>query len=299
MKQNNVSHNERLTDSLMTLGWLIMIPGQSIVLYSRLHLISQNRTLLRFLFWLIIIDTVLLCTPTSVLMLSANITHKDVYINGYAIMEKIQMTVFCAQEFFISSVYLYEVRKVMKYIIEGSIRRIMWQLIAMNVLIIMLDVALLTVEFFNYYMIETTLKALVYSVKLKVEFAVLSKIISVVTNNANKVGRAPRRPAEVMADEEKSAGFIATSTTDSALSEMSTVTSPTRSRHRNLRSPEPIPQDDVRQLRGLQTNIPTDWRLSIGHEPLAAPNLLEIQRSRESSTHSLSSIENLYPGRLG
>lgn len=70
-------------------------------------------------------------------------------------------------------------------------------------------------------------------------------------------------------------------------------------KHRHKIQLEPIPQDDIRQLRGLQQNIPTDWRLSIGHEPLAAPNLLEIQRSRESSSHSLSSIENLYPGRLG
>lgn len=297
MKQNNVSHNERLTDGLMTVGWLILVPGQSIVLYSRLHLISQSRTLLRFLLWLIVIDTIVLCTPTSVLMLSANITHKKPYINGYAVMEKIQMTAFTAQEFLISGIYLFEVRKVLKFIIEGSTRRIMWQLVAMNILIIVLDIALLTVEFFNYYMIETTLKALVYSVKLKVEFAVLSKIISVVTNKANKVGRAPRRPAAVVTDLEKSEAFIAT--TDSGFSDMSSVSSPTRPRHRSHRQSEPIPQDDIRQLRGLQQNIPTDWRLSIGHEPLAAPNLLEIQRSRESSSHSLSSIENLYPGRLG
>lgn len=167
MKQNNVSHNDRLTNGLMTVGWLILIPGQSFVLYSRLHLISQSRILLRFLFWLIIIDTIVLCTPTVVLMLNANITHKEVFINGYAVMEKIQMTAFTAQEFLISGVYLFEVRKVLKYIIEGSTRKVMWQLIAMNILIIILDIALLTVEFFNYYMIETTLKALVYSKRQK------------------------------------------------------------------------------------------------------------------------------------
>jgi hypothetical protein len=169
MKQNNVSHNERLTDALMTVGFLILIPGQSLVLYSRLHLISQNRNLLRFLLWLIIIDTIVLCTPTTVFMWSANLNHRKIYIDGYAVIEKIQMTAFSAQEFLISGIYLYEVRKVLKYIIEGGTRKIMWQLVAMNVLIIVLDIALLTVEFLNYYMIETTLKALVYSVRTRLE----------------------------------------------------------------------------------------------------------------------------------
>src|ERR1700712_2005699 len=109
MNKNNVSHNTRLNAPLMTLGWLILVPGQSLVLYSRLHLISQNRALLRFVFWLIIIDTFVLCVPTTVLMLNANFTHATHYVNGYAIMEKIEMTVFTTQEFLISGIYLWEI----------------------------------------------------------------------------------------------------------------------------------------------------------------------------------------------
>src|ERR1700761_3436884 len=91
MKQNNVNHNETLTETLLTIGWVIMLPGQSMVLYSRLHLISQNEKLLRFIFWLIIVNAVVLCAPTVVLNWGSRTVHPAHYTRGYSIMEKIQM----------------------------------------------------------------------------------------------------------------------------------------------------------------------------------------------------------------
>jgi hypothetical protein len=52
---------------LQNIGFICMVPTQSVVLYSRLHLITTNRRLLRFLKWLIIIDTTILLIPTVTL----------------------------------------------------------------------------------------------------------------------------------------------------------------------------------------------------------------------------------------
>jgi hypothetical protein len=281
MKQNNVSHNEVMTETLLTVGWVLLIPTSSLVLYSRLHLISHNHKLLRFIFWLIIIDAIVLCTPTVVLSWGSKSTHATSYIHGYSIVEKIQMTLFTVQELFISAVYLWEVRRILRIIFRGSIRTVMWQLVMMNVFIILLDTALLTVEFFNLYMIETTLKSLVYSVKLKAEFAVLSKMVSVITNqnNSNKVvSRAVARRLPNV-DMEK----LASSGLDFPLRASSSK------------------RDDgwsERAVQGLQQNLPPNWRLSIGHETPIEPDLLEIQRGQEVATPSVSSVEELYPGRL-
>lgn len=66
------------------------------------------------------------------------------------------------------------------------------------------------------------------------------------------------------------------------------------------RFPRPATRGECRDLRGLQQNVPTEWRMSIGNEPLAAPDLLEIQQNRRGSIDSVpSSTENMYPGRLG
>ena len=57
----------------------------------------------------------------------------------------------------------------------------MWQLFSINVVIIVLDVALLVVEYQDRHVIEQALKEVVYSVKLKFEFAILSKLAGIAT----------------------------------------------------------------------------------------------------------------------
>ncbi|CAD0014806.1 unnamed protein product [Aureobasidium pullulans] len=91
------------------------------------------------------------------------------------------MTAFTAQELIISSIYLIEVRRVLKVVDDGRFRKIMWELGAINVAIIVLDVALLAVEYLGLYQIEVTLKGMCYSIKLKLEFGVLSKLVKIAT----------------------------------------------------------------------------------------------------------------------
>ncbi|KAH6843795.1 hypothetical protein B0T12DRAFT_323134, partial [Alternaria alternata] len=184
MKQNNVAHNPYVYNTLLTLGWILMVPGQSFVLYSRLYLISPNLKLLRFIFWMIVTSAICLCVPTVTLNLRQYTKHPESYTRGYMVMEKIQMTLFTVQEIFISCVYLLETRKLMRVIFDGKARKWMWQLVVMNVLLLILDIALLTTEFLDLYMIQTTFKSLVYSFKLKIEFAVLSQIVRVIQDRA-------------------------------------------------------------------------------------------------------------------
>lgn len=53
----------------------------------------------------------------------------------------------------------------------------MQQLIGINVLIIMMDVALLGIEYASLFLYETILKGFLYSIKLKFEFAILSRLV--------------------------------------------------------------------------------------------------------------------------
>jgi hypothetical protein len=60
----------------------------------------------------------------------------------------------------------------------------MYQLLAININIniITMDLALLSVNFANLYLIETTLKTFVCSIKLKLELAVVGKLVQFVRN---------------------------------------------------------------------------------------------------------------------
>lgn len=92
--------------------------------------------------------------------------------------EKIQMTAFCIQEFIISTVYLLETVKLLKTSYHEKKRKVMYQLIFVNAFIIIIDLALLGVEYASLYQLETTLKGIVYSIKLRLEFAVLNQLVA-------------------------------------------------------------------------------------------------------------------------
>ena len=165
----------------ITLGWYLMVTGQSVVLYSRLNLIEQRKRVLDAVLIMIIVDAFLLHIPTTVLTFGSNSSASARYTGPYAVMEKIQMTGFFVQESIISGIYVYNAIRIFKpaqAFRKKRIRRIMLHLAAVNVLIILMDVSLLTTEYCNLYDIQTTFKAMIYSIKLKLEFAILTDLIN-------------------------------------------------------------------------------------------------------------------------
>lgn len=171
-----------LSLTISTIGFYFMVPGQSVVLYSRLHLVVQNHKLLRFVLCLIIVDSIILLIPTTVLTFSTAFVRTTPIIEGYNVMERLQLAWWCAQEFVISGIYITETVKLLQMMPDKDIRRsrIMYELLAINFVIILLDVCLLVVEYLGLYSLQTTLKPMVYSIKLKLEFGVLSKLVSLV-----------------------------------------------------------------------------------------------------------------------
>ena len=151
-------------------------------------------------------NVIVLGFPTSVLTFGSNansLSDRTLhhFVQGYNVMEKIQMVGFFLQELILSLIYIKETVRILKLSksTQGDImsiaddtqlkhpfaRKVMYQLLAINTIIIAMDVALLAVEFANLYLIETTLKGVVYSVKLKLEFAVLGKLVQIVRSKAN------------------------------------------------------------------------------------------------------------------
>lgn len=174
--------------TITTIGFYVMVPGQSVVLYSRLHLVVQSNKMLRFVLWLIIIDAILLLVPTTVFTFCTAYIASPTVIRGYNVMERMQLAWFCAQEICISSIYIVEAVRLLRMMPDKDRRRtrIMYELLAINFVIIMLDICLLVVEYIGYYPLQTTLKPMVYSIKLKLEFGVLGKLVTLVQNSRSQ-----------------------------------------------------------------------------------------------------------------
>lgn len=186
-----------LSLSMGTFGFWFMVPGQSVVLYSRLHLVLYNRTILRCILYLIVIDTIILAIPTIALTFGSAYVRSNGWDQAYAIMERLQVTWFCAQECLISGLYIWETAKLLNLNPDRSSRRkrILYELLAVNLAMILMDIAIIITEYSNLYYIQVSLKATVYGIKLKLEFAVLNRLALIA--NAHRGDQASSEPRDL------------------------------------------------------------------------------------------------------
>lgn len=211
-----------LSMTLSTIGWIALVTGQSFVLYSRLGLLLSERNILRAVKWMIIVDAIVFHVSITVVQYGkVYASERDGFTKALFYLEKIQMTGFCVQEFIISGLYLWKTVQMLRVVSKEGTRRVMIELFTINVLIIVMDIALLVLEYSGLRVMERTWKGLVYSVKLKLEFAILGKLVDLVqssqrtlsnvlgdvsdcvdpsrtVSNADLVGSSPKSPDEEM-----------------------------------------------------------------------------------------------------
>ncbi|RHZ45713.1 uncharacterized protein CDV56_104216 [Aspergillus thermomutatus] len=165
--------------SLIVPSWYVMVTGHSLVLWSRLHLVLLKPKILRALLAMIIVDAIVLHVPITVLLFGAVSAHPARFTAGYAVMERIQLIGFALQECIISSFYVVETIKMLRLRQEARHRRILTQLLAINIVILVLDVAVVGTEYAGYYAVQVMFKPVAYSIKLKLEYAILGRLIEV------------------------------------------------------------------------------------------------------------------------
>ncbi|KAF7171386.1 hypothetical protein CNMCM5623_003763 [Aspergillus felis] len=189
LKLSSVVHNNNISLTLTSIGWYCMVTGQSMVLWSRLHLLIRSRKLLRGVLYMIVVDAFVLHVPTTVLAFGANSpTHPQMFVNGYEIMERIQLIGFFIQETLLSVLYICKTVEFLKTHVRNRYWGILHQLLVINILIILMDASFVAVQYSGYYAIQVTLKALVYSVKLKLEYAILGKLVKAVNAQRKTTG---------------------------------------------------------------------------------------------------------------
>ncbi|ORY66558.1 uncharacterized protein BCR38DRAFT_457072 [Pseudomassariella vexata] len=176
--------------ALSCVGWIPMVTGQSLVLYSRLHLLYIELRTLRLVLIMIIFNAIVVHSAGFILTMGANSNSPDRYIYPYNIFEKVQVTIFFIQEIIISGLYLWKAKEFLgKYssnLINSqdrsarTIREILTYLIVVNIIVVALDVTILVLEYLGLYLTQLTYKIFVYSVKVKCEVGILNRLIEFV-----------------------------------------------------------------------------------------------------------------------
>lgn len=184
------------------IGWSMMVTGQSVVLYSRLHLVVHNARKVRWVLIMIVCNFCASNIPTAVLVIGTNSARPAGFLAPYAVYERLQLSLYFAQELVISALYVYEISRMLRPMLTSPLasnstggssggteapvklrsersRSTMRHLLYVNLLIIFLDATLVALEYIGHYELQVIYKAAVYSVKLKMEFRILNQLVAI------------------------------------------------------------------------------------------------------------------------
>ncbi|KAI2787547.1 hypothetical protein POX_f07918 [Penicillium oxalicum] len=167
---------------LICLGWYAMVTGQSVVLYSRLHLITTHESYQRWVLVMIVVNVCILHIPTTILFMGANHGVTD-FVYPFKIYERIQLVGFALQETIISALYVWETTTSLRPVLSLKGRRgtrVIANVVLVNVIAVLLDASLVIIEFTHHFDVQTTLKPVVYSIKLLLEFTVLNSLLAAI-----------------------------------------------------------------------------------------------------------------------
>jgi hypothetical protein len=179
---------------LAEIGWVSMVTGFSVVLYSRLNLVvrppfvRKSGLILKLVLAMIITDAFLFHVPTIVFQfgVSNKASHKK-YLPYMAPMERVQIVGFSVQEIIISAIYVYATMSMLKSGFSGKIKSTMAFLIIIQILVVLCDVVVIALDYAEYFTLKAVIHSFVYAVKLQLEFVILNKFRKV-----SKRGLAPR-----------------------------------------------------------------------------------------------------------
>ncbi|KAJ0159386.1 hypothetical protein CTA2_9768 [Colletotrichum tanaceti] len=177
---------------IIPLAWYSMVTGQSVVLWSRLHLVVHSRRQVRLVLAAIVFNAVAMHVPETVLFFLANAnagggdggggsSGRQRWAGPFEVYEKVELVVFTLQETAIAALFLcqgYKSLKPLSAVRPRAVANMVRHLAALLAVVFVLDAGLVALEYSDRFEIQTVCKPFVYSVKLKVEFVVLNKLLS-------------------------------------------------------------------------------------------------------------------------
>jgi hypothetical protein len=164
----------------------MMVTGFSLVLYSRLSIIVQNRRMRLMVLGMIVFNGVVWHTAMTTIAAGKakeryagdksrlpGWNHVDYYF------ERTQILVFSAQETVISALYIRAAYQYLKsgFSHKGQKRQMMTALFLVQVVIIAIDIGIIVIDFLGYLQLKLFVNSFVYAVKLELEMVVLNQLV--------------------------------------------------------------------------------------------------------------------------
>jgi hypothetical protein len=164
--------------TIIIFGWVFMVTGFSLVLYSRIHLLSSNPRIPHLLLLIIIANGFIVHTPGVVTAYLGNFAHA---VRVRYVISKLEI-VFYVQEISLSSLYIFLFARYLRGTStmlksEPAVQKTLVGLIVAQVVISAADVAMIVLLYQDLYLARKLLISLNYAVKVTVEFSVLNRLV--------------------------------------------------------------------------------------------------------------------------
>ncbi|KAF2108263.1 hypothetical protein BDV96DRAFT_672399 [Lophiotrema nucula] len=180
-----------LCNILSQCGWICMVTGFAVVLYSRLNIILESVRFRRAILYCIIFNGVVFHTTMTVLSVGATAIvrtgtpHQKAFLarsswkKVFNSMERTQIIVFALQETVISFFYMHAAFRYLKsqFARKDKTRETMFLLLFVQVIIMLVDVALIVMDFAGLLQMKGFILSFSYCLKLELEFVVLNQLV--------------------------------------------------------------------------------------------------------------------------
>ncbi|KAF2432909.1 hypothetical protein EJ08DRAFT_563958, partial [Tothia fuscella] len=184
-----VAHNVPWQFSLylVEVGWIGMVTGFSIVLWSRLNIIVLNVKILRYVLIMIIVNGVVFHSALVILQYGLAAQKGDPvkrapWLKVLNPFERVQITMFTVQEFIITCIYIHAAYKLLvdRLIRQPhAIRNVLLLLFCVQLGILMMDVVVIAFDLAGFFTLKAVLHSWVYGIKLELEFVVLNQLVDI------------------------------------------------------------------------------------------------------------------------
>ncbi|MCJ1262150.1 hypothetical protein MMC22_002020 [Lobaria immixta] len=164
-------------------GWAIYVTAQSLVLYSRLHLVMQNQKIQRYVFRMILSTIFTFIIPTMVVAWPAYNTSdremSSVWSPRLGIMNRYTQIGYTITESTISGLYIWSLTRLLRWKPNIQRRRVMTDLIYVNVIVIAFDFISVVFTYTNQSAFSHPVRTFSYILKLRLEFVVLNQLMDI------------------------------------------------------------------------------------------------------------------------
>ena len=181
-----------LNTALINGGWSIYAPAELLILYSRIHLVNQNDRLHRALLIMIIVGSTLIIIPNWVFIFPAYDIDPAIsseWSPRMAIIDRVSQAGFTLFEIVLSGVYIHSLRDILRTKLNTRTRRVMRDLILVNVTVICMDLLVIILIFLNQANLAYPLQDLTYAFKYKIEFVVLNQLMALAASGSRHGSR--------------------------------------------------------------------------------------------------------------